>query len=325
MIEKICAELVELYQNSESEFFDEALALIKAYMPQLYHSIFLFDKEGAYRTITSDITDEDEILFWERALRKEPNASMKTCFCCPVGRVGIRTHIVIPLFVKEDVCGAWVLESKTQEEIRVEAPQLRVANLLALFVRNEILEKQCIQNLYLDAQTELPGKNYFLRIVNRLRMQKYKVLLGVFRIVNYREGIRLHGNKYMEDVFLNLLVEIKGLGIGNVYVLSEDSVALLINESEQEGFAGIKQVMNHREQGIDLVGAFLSLDKEEDIMTLLEEVFSVTPPGNIWRREQNPIASLFLSAETTEKEEEESDELTQELVEKLLFDFMEGV
>ena len=60
-------------------------------------------------------------------------------------------------------------------------------------------------------------------------------------------------------------------------------------------------------------------------MALLEEVFSVTPAGNIWRRETNPIASLFLSVEKEETKEELTKELGHELIEELLLEFMEGI
>lgn len=324
MIDKISAELVELYQNSGSEFLDEALALIKAYMPHLYHSFFQIDTKGVCRVLATDISDDVEIMFWERALRKEPISDMKTCFCIPVRRVGIRGHIVIPLLVKEEVCGAWVIESKTQDEIQVEMSHLKVARLLAMFIRIEILEKKCIQNLYLDAKTELPRKSYFLKIINRLQEQNHNIFLSVFRIVDYREGIRLHGSSYMGDVFTGLLAEIKKLEVGNLYILAEDTVALLLNESEQESFAATKQAMNYRSKNVSLVGAFLNLNREENVMALLEEVFAVTPAGNIWRRETNPIASLFLSVEKEENKEEPTEELSHELIEELLFEFMEG-
>lgn len=325
MIEKIRTELVELYQNSGSEFLDEALALIKAYMPHLCHSFCQIDAKGMCRVLATDITDDTEIMFWERALRKEPITNMKTCFCISSRRVGMRGHIVIPLLVKEEVCGAWIIESKTQDEIQVEMSHLKLASLLALFIRSEMLEKKCIQNLYLDAKTELPRKSYFLKITNRLQEQHHSVFLSVFRIVNYREGIRLYGSGYMEDVFMGLLTEIENLEVGNLYILAEDTVALLLNESEQESFAATKKAMNYRNKNISVVGAFLNLSKEENIMALLEEVFAVTPAGSIWRRELNPIASLFLSLEKMESKEEPAEEVTQELVEELLLEFMEGI
>ena len=324
MIDKISVELVELYQNCGSEFLEEALALIRAYMPQLYHSLFQIDKNGMWRVLATDITDDGEILFWERALRKEPISDIKTCFCISARRMGVRGHIVIPLFVKEEICGAWVIESRVQEEIKIELSHLKVARLLALFIRSEMLEKECIQNLYLDEKTELPRKTYFLKIINRLQSQRHNVFLSVFRIANYREGIRMHGSSCMEDVFMGLLAEINKLEVGNLYILAEDTVALLLNESEQESFAVTKQVMNYQSKNVSIIGAFFNLNKEENVMALLEEVFAVTSAGNIWRRESNPIASLFLSMEQTEKEKELDEEHTHELVEELLLEFMEG-
>lgn len=324
MIDKISAELVELYQNCGSEFLDETLALLQAYMPQLCHSFFQIDKNGMCRVLASDITDDVEIMFWERALCKEPISNIKTSFCIPTRRMGIRGHIVIPLFVKEEICGAWVIESRVQDEIKIDTSHLKVASLLALFIRSEMLEKNCIQNLYLDENTGLPRKTYFLKIINRLQSQKHNVFLSVFRITNYREGIRLFGSSYMEDFFMGLLAEIKKLEVGNPYILAEDTVALLLNESEQESFAATKRAMNYQSKNASVVGAFLNLNKEENIMTLLEEVFAVTSAGNIWRRESNPIASLFLSMEQAEKAEEPAEESTHELVEELLLEFMEG-
>lgn len=324
MFEKISAELVELYQNSGSEFMEEALALIHAFMPHLYHSFFEVEKNGMCRVLASDITDDIEIVFWERALSKEPIHSMRACFCISDGRVGIKGHIVIPLFVKEEVCGVWVLESKEQEEIQLESSHLKVSSLLALFIRSEVLEKKCVQNLFLDAKTELPRKTYFLKIINRLRGQKHNVFLSAFRVVAYREGIRLYGSSYMEDIFIGLLSRLKGLGVGNLYILAEDTVAMLMNESEQESFAATKQAMNYKGKHVTVVGAFLNLNKEENVLTLLEEVFAVTPAGNIWRRESNPVASLFLSVEKPNSEEEKTEDHTHELVEELLLDFIEG-
>lgn len=324
MFEKISAELVELYQNSGSEFMEEMLALIHAYMPHLYHSFFQIESNGMCRVLASNITDDIEIVFWERALSKEPTNSMRTCFCVSDRRVGIKGHIVIPLFVKEEVCGVWVLESKEQDEIQVESSHLKVANLLALFIRSELLEKKCVQNLYLDAQTELPRKTYFLKIINRLRSQKHSVFLSVFRIVDYREGIRLYGSSYMEDAFIGLLTKLKELEVGNLYILAEDTVAILMNESEQESYAATKQAMNFRNKKVTLVSAFINLNKEENVFVLLEEVFTVTPAGNIWRRESNPLASLFLSMENLDNEEGQAEDLTHELVEELLLDFIEG-
>lgn len=325
MIDKISAELVELYQNSGSEFWDEALALIKVYMPHLYHSIFQIDAKRMCRVLASDISDDVEIKFWKRALHKEPISDIKACFGIPTRRVGIRGHIVIPLFAKEEVCGAWVIESKTQDEIPVAIPHLKVASLMGLFIESERLEKKCIQNLYLDAKTELPCKSYFLKIINRLQEQNHNVFLSVFRLVDYREGIRLYGSGPMEDAFMGLLAEIKKLEVGNLYILAEDTVALLLNESEQESFAATKQAMNYRSKNVSVVGAFLNLNKEENVMALLEEVFSVTPAGSIWRRETNPIASLFLSVEKEETKEEPAEEHAHELIEELLLEFMEGM
>lgn len=320
-VERISAQLLELYKNSGSDFFEEAIALIKAHMADLCHSLFSIEREDRCKVLSTNIKDADEIVFWERALQKELCTGMKTCFQIPIKRLGIQSHIIIPLFVREELCGVWILESRTQEEIRVEKVHLNIANLIALFIKDASLIRKCVQNMYLDAETELPGRAYFQKIIGRL--QNHKIWLSVFRILNYREGIRMHGNTYMEEAFKGFLQQVRKIEKGNIYILSEDTVALLSNENEIESFAGAKQIMTYQIKELNIIGAFLDLSREEHIMTLLEEIFSITPAGNIWRREQNPIASLFLSEAPKEKAVEKQEDLPQELVEELLFEFLE--
>ena len=326
MIDKIASELVELYQNSGSEFLDEAMVIIKSYTPNIYHSFFRVREDGVYEVLVSDIKDVDELRFLERALYKElPKDNFKGCFQLSVKRGSVQSHLAFPLMVKNALCGVWVLESSATGGIQFEEAIYKLANLMALFIQNECLEKACVQNLYLDAVTKLPGREYFSKVIEQLKKQKCKVFLGAFRMMNYREGIRMHGSSYMEKNFLNILHAIQGLEIGKLYVLSEDTVALLINESKQESFAGIKEVMNLAKGNVLLAGVFLQLEREENILTLLEEIFSVTASGSVWKRETSQISSLFVGAIEQDKEEQKATSIDTELVEELIFELTEGI
>lgn len=325
MIEMISSELLGLYQNSGSEFFEEALAVIKSYMPDLSHSFFGIGKRGTYEVLVSDIKDVDEIRFLEKAIFKElPSEDLKGCYQLSLKRRSVMGHVVIPLLVKKVICGVWVLESVTTPEISMREVYYKIANLMALFIQNGRLEKASVQNFYLEAKTQLPGKEYFLKVISELKRKKHNLYLGVFRMMSYREDIRMYGSSYMEKTFLNLLHTMQELKIGKLYVLSEDTVALLMNESEQESFAGVKEVMNCVKGKASVAVAFLQLEREENLLTLLEEIFSVTPSGTVWRREVNPIASLFVGAVKTENEKQKSTSFDTELVEELILELTEG-
>lgn len=76
-------------------------------------------------------------------------------------------------------------------------------------------------------KNKLPRKTYFLKIINRLRGQKHNVFLSVFRVVAYREGIRLYGSSYMEDIFIGLLSRLKGLGLATYIFLQKTRLQCL--------------------------------------------------------------------------------------------------
>jgi len=305
-LENIYTELTELYHSSGKEFFAEVTALLENYFPAMEHTILGQNEEGDWKLFSSTIRNPDETDFLKKMAGMECKEYRKESFCFAKVRNGVKSHIVIPLTIrKRKTAGIWIIESLSREHLSLDREMVRLGKFLALFLQLSVDERLCVFNRYLDAGMNLPGRVYFQQVTERILKHGHPVLLCCFRLDKYREGIRMRGVQTMESEMQKLKKRVTGLELGNVYSLSEDTLAVITPESRQEAYARLEEVLEEAQMAKQVKAAMLVLEDKKDILTEMEEVFSECNTGITWvemQKKEGPLAVLFGEGQEPEEE-----------------------
>ena len=135
--EKIYVELLELYHNSGREFYAEMAALLGQQTEGMEHS-FLTLEDSRWKLVASTVKNRDERDFLRKQADAMEEVSLKDSFLFPQQRAVVRTHLVIPLRVRNRfVLAIWIVESRIREHIP-EREILKMARLIALLFVEEL-------------------------------------------------------------------------------------------------------------------------------------------------------------------------------------------
>ena len=268
--EKIYTDLLDLYHNSGREFYVEMAAMLGQQVVGVEHS-FLIQEERRWKLAASTIKNFDEREFLRREAETLGSTVPESSFTFPQQRMGIERHLVIPLTVRSRGATAlWVAEYRTRERVP-EKELLKISRLIALFFRLSKEER----NWYLDAQTGLPGKVYFMQVLKKLTEGRHKVIVCVFRLEKYRGKIQKEGSGKTEQEFSEIIGQVKKFQLGNLYILSEDTAAIISPAEDREAYARMENLKD--QHGPGLLSAIVYPDRDEDIFAGIERSLS----GNI--------------------------------------------
>ena len=293
VLEKVYEELMELYDSSGREFFSEAVTLLANWFTGREHTILARDGDDGWKLAASTLQDPDETGFLVKAAEREFNdCGRRFCFFSEM-RNGVSSHKVIPLMIrkKEAAAGLWIMESDGKEKNNLDKELLKTGHLLAFFVQHSLDERMLVHNRYLDVGTNLPGRAYFGQVAKRIQEQGHQILLCGFRRNGFREAVRVKGMEKMQEELLRLCNKIKALGLGNVYFLAEDTVAMISPENKQEVYAALDCVLRDYGKEKTLKIVMLYLARGKDMLTEMEEAFSMGKAGDIWLHlgEKKPV------------------------------------
>lgn len=306
MTDKIYGELMDLYNSSGKEFYSELTALLANRIPGKEHTVLGNGEEG-WKLLSSTLRDPDETGFLKKLVEKEYKDSEEDFFYFSQVRKGIRSHVALPLAIRrKGTVGLWIIENVSKERSNFEHEWLRIAQMIALFIQLLKDERMCVINRYLDARTNLPGRVYFQQVVRRLKEQGHRVILCAFRWDMYREEIRLKGAGHLDEEMRCLGRKISDLRLGNVYAVSEDTFAIITAEEKQEVYARMEYILDEGRMRKVLKAAILYLQPDKDILTEMEEIFSLCRRGIIWMQEKKQggmLASLFYEEQVSEAEQ----------------------
>ncbi len=305
-LEKVYSELMDLYNTSGKEFFTEAAAFLSDCLPGREHTILGRSEEDGWKLAASTIRDPDETEFLRRAAGMEYKDNGKEFFCFTSQRQGIRSHLAVTLSVRRrGTAGLWIIESRAGEKINPDKSVWRIGQLMAFFLQRSQDERLRVLNRYLDAATGLPGRMYFRQTAGRIQEQGHQVILCGFRWDKYREGIRLKGSEEMEERVRQLAVKVASLELGNLYALSEDTIAVISIAERQEVYARMESILEEDGMGNVIKAVMMRPEPKQEILTEMEELFSMCSPGIIWYRmqEKESVFAPFLKAASPQKEE----------------------
>lgn len=324
LFEKKCAELVELYDNSGKEFYQELAALLANIYPDAEHTILECSKEKVWKVAATTLQDPDEIRFLVIMAKQEAVNTKRNSFQFSSARENVRGHLVIPLSIRNrEMTGIWIMENRWNEKISADKEVLRFGKLLALFLQASSDEKSSMFNRYIDAETGLLGKRYFSWMAERILLKTHKVTLCCIRWNEYREMVRIKGSAEAEARILKLIRDVKHLELGNCYMLAEDTLVIISVEPKQEIYARLERLAEEPLLGPNLKIAMIDLVRQTDLLAYIEELFCMCNPGIIWLRDQNPVADLFAAGPNSGNEESLEDEQEAEDVVEELLGFLE--
>ena len=306
-LEKMYIELMDLYNTSGKEFFTEAVAFLAECFPGREHTILGRSEEDGWKLVSSTLKDADETEFLRKAAVKEYEDNGKDSFCFTVQRPGVSSHMAVPLAVsRRKTAGMWVIERRTGEKTGVDRSAYRVGQLLAFFLQISQDERVRVFNRYLDADMNLPGRLYFRQVAGRIQEQGHQVILCGFRWDKYREGIRLRGSKEMEEKLHQLVGQVASLELGNMYALSEDTIAVISIADRQEVYARMESLLEEEGMGSVLKAVMMRPEPKQEILTEMEELFSMCSTGIIWYRmqEKESVFTPFLEAFSAQTKED---------------------
>ncbi|MDD3361835.1 MAG: hypothetical protein PHW34_09210 [Hespellia sp.] len=314
-LNRIYDELLWLYNSSRKEFFPEMVAFFVNWFSGRQHTI-LRKEDETWKVLASSEHDVDEIDAIQRIVENEYKDMNKDYFSMTELRRGM-ANTILPLKVRKKTVGLWLMESAGKERIVPEKESLRLSHLVALILKQEQDDKLCLLNRYLDAETNLPGTSYFSQVTERLKKQRYPVCLCLFRIDKYREKLRLYGSEALLKDKQKLLKDIKELDMGNLYIVAEDTFAVITAEKEREAYARIQVVMEQG-RGKSLKAVMLNLESMDDVLYDIEMRLSFCNPGIIHvqslERETSVLPLFDLKEKATRMvEAEEGEEVNRDM------------
>lgn len=321
--DKKCMQLVELYDNTGKEFYQELIAILEGYYPALDHTILEQCEKNEWKSRATTIRDPDEVQFLLRMAENEAISSKRGNFQFSEKRRNVKGHQVIPLVIRyRKMIGIWIIESRWKEKVTVEKEMISFSKLLALFLQASADERSSTINRYIDARTGLLGKQYFCHVVERVHTKKHKVILCAIRWHSYREMIRVQGIVETEERFRKFLQAVKELELGNCYLLSEDTLIVISAETEQEIYAKLDDLLEEPAFGKHLKIVLMDVERCPGLFTHLEERFSLCSPGVIWTKRANPVVHSFVTETVGDKQvegniEKKEEEIVDELLEIL--------
>jgi len=282
-------------------------ALFSNRISGMEHSFLMKGEDGIWKCLSTTVNDPDEAGFIQNLAGLELQDIVRDYFFFSKMRKGIRSHIVFPLTVrKNEAIGAWVMENERKDKLPVEKEYLKLAQLITLFIQLHYDERICTYNYYLDPMTNLPGRDYFKQVAERVKKCECRALLCILRYENSRESIRFYGNTDFENKMKRLAKEIIDMKLGNGYCLSADTFAVITVDSEQEAYAKMKFLFHQNGMWGELKGTIMGIKPHMDILTEIEDLLSICSPGVIRIQERDrrgPLAPLF-EAKTNGKPEE---------------------
>lgn len=304
MVGKLHNDLIELFNNSGKEFLGEMTELLKSQFSNKEHTILVRGESGDWKIGSSTLIDEDEIKFLLKIAETEFLDKREKWTQFSKNREGINHHIVIPLVVRNrKTAGIWIIETKKKERLLINDEVIKAANLVGVLIQSLHDERLCIYNKYLDAETSFLGRQYFQRMVERLKDRKHNVLVSVFRREDYREDICLCGYQKVSGEMAELADMVEELNLGNVFTLAEDTFAVITVEEQPEVYARMEHLIKEAKLSRSIKGVILSSIGISDILKEIEKQISLCESGRIFipdRKKKNSLTQIF---EETEKKE----------------------
>ena len=279
--------MIDLYHNSGKEFFAEVVALLVRHYPQKEHTLCYKDMSNAWKVLASTLQNQDERHFLRNIVKKECNDFVRGIFLFTEMRKGIYEHIAIPLVAKtKGVIGIWIIEKTTKGKNGSQQELIELANFMVILLELFLHERLCRYNKYMDVETGLQGKTYFEQMVIKLLESQYDIKYCLLRMHGYREYVCKKGGDRTKNEMSQLIDTIKDENMGNIYSISEDTVAIVSLESTQEICAGAEYMM----QKLGIRGGKLKiivihsecLKLSKDIFAEIEIAFSKCEIGSIW-------------------------------------------
>ena len=321
--EKQCVQLLELYDNTGKEFYQELIALVAGYYPGMEHTIMECSGTNEWKIRATTIRDPDETEILLHMAEQEVVSAKRSSLQFSAVRKNIKGHVIIPLSIRyRKMIGIWIIESRWKEKVMTDKEMMSLSKLIALFLQALADEKCSTLNRYIDAKTGLLGKQYFSQVAERINKQDQKVLLCAVRWHGYRELVREKGSVEAENCFHKLMQKVKDLELGNCYLLAEDTLSFLTTESEPELYARVETLLEEPGMGRNLKIILMEMERNSGLFSHLEERFSLCNPGIIWRKESNPITKIFMTEQlepgpVTDDGERNPEEVVDELLEML--------
>lgn len=312
--------LVELYDDSGKEFYQELAAFLANIYPDVEHTILECSGGNIWKKKATTLQDPDEIEFLVVMAKNEAVSMERNSFQFSISRKNIKGHVVIPLSIRgHKMIGIWIIENPWKDKVSADKEVLRFGKLLALILQASLDEKNSMFNRYIDAGTGLFGKQYFSQVIERILQKKHKVVLCFIRWNGYREMVRMKGAAEAEDQIQKLIRDVKHLELGNCYMLAEDTMSVISVESKQEAYARLELLVEEPVTGSNLKVAMIDLENPMDLFTYIEVLFGMCNPGIIWMQDRNPVADLFVAESDNEegkssKDEQETDDMVDELL-----------
>lgn len=254
----------------------EALEIIKSYIQDSEVTAYIKEK-GVVRRIATTLSDEDEIRCLDNIIMRIGEVSEVTH--CTDSRNGVTDMVAIPLLYG-GLSGMLICEKYCGQIERLSKDENLLLWVFSTCFTSFIQNKRCLRNLYVDSRTGLPGQEYFLLYVDRVKENGLSQWILVVRVTAYSSQVQLMGIKNWNKMIMEIADLLRHSG--KAYRISDDTFGVLLSGAKAEVYDLVLKIKEELRNRYDVKMLLLEALEHEDLMAAIEREIPNCRQGNVY-------------------------------------------
>lgn len=269
--------------------FVEVLEIIKNYLQE--GEITIYGKENAAVTrIATTFIDADELRCLDSIIMK--SFDTMEILHTKERREGVTDMLLIPLIYGKSK-GMLVYEKYTGQIDMITGNENLLFRVLSICLVSYFQDREMRKNFYMDPLTKIPGQNYFLLYLDKLKANGLSQWILVTRITDYSSQIQLLGTKKWNQIVVEAAESLRLKG--RTYRIGCDTFATILAGSKADVYENTLTAKEELRSKYDMKMLLLDILLYDDLLAAIEREMPKCRQGNVYipDNSENTIFDIF--------------------------------
>lgn len=255
--------------------FVEVLEIIKNYIQE--GDITIYGKEDAVVSrMATTLMDLDELRCLDNIIRKSFDTMGITHL--ENRRESVSDMLLVPLNYGKSA-GMLVYEKYNGQIDMITESENLLFQVLSICLASYLQDREVRKNYYIDSLTGLPGQNYFLLYLDKLKENELSQWILVTRITDYSSQIQLVGTKKWNEMIVQVS---KALRLkGKTYRIGNDTFATVFSGSKADVYEMTVKIKEELRTQYDIKMLLLDILLYDDLLAAIEREMPKCRQGNV--------------------------------------------
>lgn len=277
------------------ETFVEVLEIIKNYVQE--GDITIYGKENTVVSrMATTLMDLDELRCLDHMIRKSFDSMdiihSENC------REGVSDMLLVPLHYGK--CTGMLVYEKYHGQIdMITENENLLFQILSICMASYLQDREVRKNFYIDSLTGIPGQNYFLLYLDRLKENELSQWILVTRITDYSSQIQIVGTKKWNQMIIEIskILQIKG----KTYRIGNDTFATICSGDKADVYEKIVNIKEDLRKQYDIKMLLLDVLLYDDLLAAIEREMPKCRQGNVYIPDNGDNSIFDIFKEQAEK------------------------